>query len=68
MKSPAKKESRTDQHELQREVFTIARELEYFSADELEKQTGYGRKMWWPRVIVKETVDNALDAVTFGRL
>lgn len=47
---------------LQREVFTISRELEYFTADELEKQTGYGREEWWPGVIGKETIDNALDA------
>jgi DNA topoisomerase VI subunit B len=46
----------------EREVFTLPRELEYFTADELEKQTGYTREMWWPRVIVKETIDNALDA------
>lgn len=47
---------------LQREVFTISRELEYYTADELEKQTGYGREEWWPGVIGKETIDNALDA------
>jgi hypothetical protein len=46
MKSPAKREPRTNKHELQRETFTISRELEYFSADELEKQTGSGRQMW----------------------
>jgi DNA topoisomerase VI subunit B len=46
----------------EREVFILPRELEYFTADELEKQTGYTREMWWPRVIVKETIDNALDA------
>src|SRR5215472_13022662 len=45
-----------------RELFTTSRELEYFTADELEKQTGYTRDRWWPDVIVKETVDNALDA------
>jgi hypothetical protein len=47
---------------LQREIFTVSRELEYFSADELEKQIGYTRDMWWPAVIVKETLDNGLDA------
>jgi hypothetical protein len=45
----------------EREVFTISRELEYFSEAELTTQTGYGREAWWPRVIVKETIDNALD-------
>ena len=55
--SPAKKRG-----DLQREVFTISRELEYFTVDELIKQTGYGREEWWPQVIAKETIDNALDA------
>jgi hypothetical protein len=45
-----------------REVFTISRELEYFTADELEKQTGYTPAEWWPAVITKELFDNALDA------
>jgi hypothetical protein len=48
-------------HNLDREVFTISRELEYLTADELEKQTGYGRAEWWPGVIGKETIDNGLD-------
>jgi DNA topoisomerase VI subunit B len=47
---------------LQREVFTISRELDYFTVDELEKQTGYARDEWWPGVIAKEGLDNALDA------
>ena len=37
---------KTNNRELQREAFTISRELEYFTADELEKQTGYSRKEW----------------------
>jgi DNA topoisomerase VI subunit B len=36
--------------------------LEYLSADELEKQTGYGRDYWWPSVILKEALDNGLEA------
>jgi DNA topoisomerase VI subunit B len=48
--------------QFERETFTTSRELEYLSADELEKQTGYTRDCWWPAVIVKETLDNALDA------
>ena len=51
----------TLKHSLQREVFTISREMEYLTADELEKQTGYSRAEWWPRVIGKETIDNGLD-------
>jgi signal transduction histidine kinase len=50
------------QLKLERETFTVSRELEYFTADELEKQTGYTPNRWWPAVIVKELVDNALDA------
>jgi hypothetical protein len=53
---------KTTNRGLQREAFTISRELEYFTADELEKQTGYSREQWWPAVIIKEAVDNALDA------
>jgi hypothetical protein len=58
----ANKESRTNNRGLQREAFTISREPEYFTADELEKQTGYSRAKWWPAVIIKEAADNALDA------
>jgi DNA topoisomerase VI subunit B len=61
MNAPATKKPRANKHSLDREVFTISRELEYFSADELEKQTGYSRAEWWPGVIGKETIDNALD-------
>jgi DNA topoisomerase VI subunit B len=46
---------------LERKVFTLSRELEYFTADELEKQTGYPRDSWWPLVIAKELIDNGLD-------
>jgi DNA topoisomerase VI subunit B len=52
---------------LERKAFTLSRELEYFTADELEKQTGYPRDSWWPGVIVKELLDNGLDgAETVG--
>ena len=46
---------------LEREVFTLSRQLEYFTADELTKQTGYDRDRWWPDVISKELFDNGLD-------
>ena len=46
---------------LEREVFSLSRQLEYFTADELEKQTGYVRDRWWPDVIGKELMDNGLD-------
>jgi DNA topoisomerase VI subunit B len=50
------------QHIFKREVFTISRELEYFSESELVTQTGYGPEHWWPGVLIKELVDNSLDA------
>src|ERR1700730_7012509 len=50
------------QPELKREVFTTSRELEYFSEAELVTQTGYDPEDWWPGVLVKELVDNSLDA------
>jgi|LSQX01.2.fsa_nt_gb DNA topoisomerase VI subunit B len=48
-----------------RQAFEISRELEYFSAEELEMQIGHGRD-WWPVAILKELVDNALDACEFA--
>lgn len=44
-----------------RETFATSRRLEFLSLSELEKQSGYDRDRW-PEVIVKELVDNALDA------
>jgi len=48
--------------ELNRQVFTTSRELEYFTESELTTQTGCSKQQWWPGVVVKELVDNALDA------
>jgi replicative DNA helicase len=53
---------RTVQKTLKRQTFTVSRELEYFSEAELTTQTGYARERWWPDVVTKELVDNALDA------
>lgn len=47
---------------LHRQTFTTSRELEYFSEKELTTQTGYSRAEWFPRVVAKEVIDNALDA------
>lgn len=47
---------------LKRQVFTTSRELEYFAESELTTQTGCSKQHWWPGVVVKELVDNALDA------
>jgi DNA topoisomerase VI subunit B len=50
------------QQKLDRQVFTVSREIEYFTESELATQTGYSRSAWWPAVIVKEALDNAIDA------
>src|SRR5260370_14192424 len=47
---------------LDRQTFSISRELEYFSEAELTTQTGYGKEDWWPGVVAKELGDNSLDA------
>jgi DNA topoisomerase VI subunit B len=46
---------------LARETFSISRELEFFTEKELEMQIGHGRQ-WWPVALIKELIDNALDA------
>ena len=46
---------------LQREVFEISRELEFFSEKELDMRMGHSRD-WWGVVLLKELIDNALDA------
>ena len=42
-------------------AFTTDRALEYFSESELTRQMGYAPP-WWPLVLVKELIDNGLDA------
>ena len=46
---------------LVRETFQTSREMDFFSEKELVTQTGHGRDEW-PYVILKELVDNGLDA------
>ncbi|MGI8838733.1 MAG: ATP-binding protein [Pyrinomonadaceae bacterium] len=46
---------------LERTTFTISREMEYFSEDELRTQIDCGI-MVWPLALTKELIDNALDA------
>jgi DNA topoisomerase VI subunit B len=53
---------KTTNARLNRQTFSISRELEYFSEAELTTQTGYGKEHWWPGVIAKELIDNSLDA------
>lgn len=45
----------------ERTAFSTSRELDFLSEDELRKQCGYP-PCDWPLVVVKELVDNALDA------
>jgi hypothetical protein len=46
---------------LDRQTFRTSREMDFFSARELVTQTGHAVSEW-PLVIVKELIDNALDA------
>jgi DNA topoisomerase-6 subunit B len=46
---------------LNRTTFTTNRALEFFSEKELQMQIGHSRP-FWPIVLVKELIDNALDA------
>ena len=48
-------------HKLNRQTFTTLRAMEYFTEKELVLQTGHAIK-FWPSVLLKELVDNALDA------
>lgn len=52
---------------LRRTTFEISREIEYFSEKELQRQVGHG-KAWWPISLVKELVDNSLDACEVGEI
>lgn len=44
-----------------RHALSFRRDLEFVQASELTKRMGAGPELW-PRAIVKELVDNALDA------
>jgi hypothetical protein len=48
-------------HKIERVAFTVSRLVEYCNEKELVAQTGHESHQW-PRVIVKELVDNAIDA------
>jgi DNA topoisomerase VI subunit B len=49
------------QHVLERQVFTTSRLAEFCSQKELVAQTGHPVEQW-PLVVLKELIDNALDA------
>jgi DNA topoisomerase VI subunit B len=51
--------------QLQRTAFVTDRTLEFFTESELTTQMGYGRPLW-PLVLVKELIDNAVDACETG--
>ena len=46
---------------LQRETFELSREMEFFSEKDLTAQIGFPRPNW-PVALLKELIDNALDA------
>ena len=46
---------------LDRQIFTTSRLADFASRSELERQIGHSAS-FWPEVVLKETVDNALDA------
>ena len=48
-------------HQLNRQTFTISRMMEFFTAKELQMQIGHWPGLW-PAALLKELVDNALDA------
>jgi len=48
-------------HELRRETFTTSRLMDFMSEKELTAQIGHS-KSDWPLVLLKELIDNALDA------
>ncbi len=47
--------------QLKREVFETSRISEYFTEKEMTQQIGYDAE-YWPAVILRELIDNALDA------
>src|SRR6516225_2114846 len=49
------------ERKLKRETFTTSRLLEFCSQRELVNQTGHAAEHW-PLVVLKELVDNAVDA------
>ena len=52
---------------LERTTFQVSRATEYFTEKELQRQIGRG-KAWWPAALLKELVDNGLDACEVGNI
>lgn len=61
MPPPVTGTRQASRHKLTRVTFQTSRELDFFSEKELAAQTGHPRAEW-PAVVVKELVDNGLDA------
>ncbi len=53
--------------QLQRETFELSRALEFFSIRELTAQIGHGQH-FWPVALLKELIDNSLDACESANL
>ena len=51
----------------QRETFELSRAMEFFSERELTAQMGHTRE-YWPVALLKELLDNALDACEYANL
>lgn len=52
---------------LERTTFKLSREIEFFTKKELEMQIGHGVNFWYI-AIMKELIDNALDACETGNI
>lgn len=52
---------------LKRTTFEVNRALEFFSEKELEMQIGHGKE-WWGIALLKELIDNSLDACEIGNI
>ena len=52
--------------DLQRTIFTTSRECEYFTDKELTAQIGHGQEYWPLAGVLRELIDNSLDACEMG--
>ena len=59
--APAPRSARAERTKIERTAFSTSRLLDFLSEKELTLQCGYGPRDW-PLVVVKELLDNALDA------
>jgi DNA topoisomerase VI subunit B len=58
---------RSKQPTLDRATFTSSRDLEFFTENELTMQIGHPADLW-PLALVKELIDNALDACEYAHV